>query len=138
MIAAVATAAALLLGPAVTDAADPPAGFTCTFKTGTTGTYAKGVYKRDPAEPLSFEVAGIDLETQTAKLVTAKGSGHLTVVRAINANHYLEAIAEGFLNMTTIYDRDPATGSHPAVHSRHFGLFGEPVVAQYLGFCLPK
>ena len=33
--------------------------------------------------------------------------GALKIVRAINANHFLEVVNEGFLNLTTIYDKDP-------------------------------
>lgn len=133
---AFALAAALLLGPGLARAAEPTA-FTCTFKSGWTYSYAKGVYKPERAKPLAIEVAEVDLEGQKAKLVTGKGEGRLTIVRALGANHYLEPVNEGFLNVTTIYDRDGARG-HPAVHSRHFGLFGQPVVAQYHGFCKAK
>jgi len=59
-------------------------------------------------------------------------------VRALNANHFLEVANEGFLNLTTVYDKDPTTGTHPAVHSRHLGVLGEPVFAQYAGFCTEK
>jgi hypothetical protein len=121
-----------------TSAAEATAGFVCTFKAGTTLGYAAGKYRRTIARPLAFDVEAIDLEGQKAELVTSRGRGTLRVVRALNANHYLEVVAEGFLNLTTIYDRDAKAGAHPAVHSRHFGLFGEPVVAQYHGFCLPK
>ncbi len=119
-------------------AQDTPKGFACTFKAGTTLTYEKGTFRRSAAKPLAFEIAEIDLVGQKAQLLTGKGRGEVRVVRALNANHYMEVVAEGFLNITTIYDRDSNAGAHPAVHSRHFGLFGEPVVAQYQGFCLPK
>jgi hypothetical protein len=46
-------------------------------------------------------------------------------------------VTEGFLNITTIYAKDEKRGVHPAVHSRHFGLFGEPLIAQYTGACKP-
>ncbi len=59
-------------------------------------------------------------------------------MRAINANHFIEAVNEGFLNLTTIYDKDPATGLYPAVHSRHFGILGQPVFGQYTGSCRPE
>lgn len=133
-----AAAAAAALSCGAVSAADGAAGFVCTFKSGTTLTYGQGKFKRQVAKPLNFEIGAIDLEGQKAELVTPKGRGQLRIVRALNANHYLEVVAEGFLNITTIYDRDEKAGGHPAVHSRHFGLFGEPVVAQYQGFCLPK
>ncbi|MEM1371380.1 MAG: hypothetical protein AAGG72_04020 [Pseudomonadota bacterium] len=65
----------------------------------------------------------------------AKKPGTLRIVRALNANHFLEAVTGGFLNLTTVYDPAPGSTKHPAVHSRHFGVLGEPVYAQYTGFC---
>ena len=119
-------------------AADAATGFVCTFKAGSTLSYTKAKFKRAVAKPLAFDIASIDLAGQKAELVTPKGRGELKIVRALNANHFLEVVAEGFLNITTVYDFDAAAKAHPAVHSRHFGLFGEPVVAQYQGFCTPK
>jgi hypothetical protein len=134
---------ALLLSAAVTSAqAEEPTGFSCTFKAGTTLTYnkAKSTFRKVAAKPLKFDVDSIDLVGQKAELTTSgsKGKGPLRIVRALNANHFLEVVSEGFLNITTIYDRDTKLGAHPAVHSRHFGLFGEPVVAQYMGNCKAK
>jgi hypothetical protein len=125
-------------GPA--SAEDGPTAFTCAFKAGTTLTYnkAKSSFRKVAAKPLNFDVSAIDLAGQKAELTSKSGKGPLRIVRALNANHYLEVVGEGFLNITTIYDRDAKTGGHPAVHSRHFGLFGEPVVAQYQGFCKGK
>ncbi len=79
----------------------------------------------------------IDVEKQTAVLIKKKGAKgrQMRIVRAINANHFLEVVNEGFLNLTTIYDLDPATQGYPAVHSRHFGVLGQPLFAQYAGTC---
>lgn len=128
----------LAVAGAPTQAAEPASTFACTFKIGSTLTYDKSKFRRAVAKPIAFEIANVDLDGQKAELITPKGRGPLRIVRALNANHYLEIVGEGFLNITTVYDRDSKTGYHPAVHSRHFGLFGEPVVAQYQGFCLPK
>lgn len=138
------TTAALLLalclaGAAPTAASDdklPPVA--CEFASGTSWSYGDGAFKSRALSSLSFEITDIDLDAQSAKLVTDKGAGALKVVRAINANHFIEVVTEGFLNLTTVYDKDPATGLHPAVHSRHFGLVGQPVFAQYTGFCKPR
>jgi hypothetical protein len=121
-------------------AQDEPKGFDCVFETGTSWTFAKGAFAQKPPEPLKFTITDIDLDGQSARLGTdvSGKSGSLKIVRAINANHYLEVVNEGFLNLTTIYDRDATTGKHPAVHSRHFGVIGAPVVAQYAGFCTAK
>jgi len=113
-------------------------GFVCNFASGTVNTFENQVFQTAPAKSLSFEIGDIDLPRQSASLVTKKGKGTLKIVRAIGANHFLEVITEGYLNMTTIYDVKASDGSLPAVHSRHFGLLGTPVVSQYHGTCLPK
>ena len=110
---------------------------TCTFDKGTTTTYESGEFQPKPSRPLTFEIADIDLAAQSARLLTGEGdgAGTLRIVRALNANHFLEVVNEGFLNLTTIYDLDPSRDSYPAVHSRHLGLLGQPVFAQYSGRC---
>jgi len=132
--------AALAVGPA--RAEDEPKGYVCSFKSGTSWSYGDGNFKPATPEPLSFEIAAIDLDRQSAQLVNAGGGGTtsaaLKIVRAINANHFLEVVNEGFLNLTTIYDKDSASGVYPAVHSRHFGVLGQPVFAQYAGTCTAK
>ena len=110
----------------------------CTFPSGMVHTFENEVFQNAPANPLSFEIGDIDLRAQSASLVTAKGKGNLKIVRAIGANHYLEVITEGYLNVTTIYDGEASDGSLPAVHSRHIGLLGTPVVSQYYGTCKTK
>lgn len=116
-----------------------PKAVTCTFESGTSVVYGDGSYKSSPAKPLTFDISDIDLEGQRAMLETEKGGkGEVRVVRAVNANHFLEVVNEGFLNLTTIYDADPERNAHPAVHSRHLGLLGEPIIAQYYGFCTEK
>ncbi|MCL4766315.1 MAG: hypothetical protein KJZ80_08790 [Hyphomicrobiaceae bacterium] len=113
-----------------------PAALSCSFETGTSVSYAGGGYQAAPASPLAFAIGAIDLQGQRAELQTGKGgTGALRIVRAVNANHFLEVVNEGFLNLTTVYDVDPKQKAHPAVHSRHLGLLGEPVIAQYYGFC---
>lgn len=136
MFAAAAMAGAS--GAAVAE--DEPKAFACTFDAGTVATYDKGAFRNEVAAQLSFELVEINLDTQSAKLVASAGAeaGAVRVVRAINANHFLEVANEGFLNLSTVYDRDPATGKHPAVHSRHFGLLGQPVYTSYTGTCVAK
>ncbi len=116
-----------------------PSQFSCKFEMGNTWTYEAGKFQSAPPAALSLEIQDINLEGQAAKLIDGeKPAGTLRIVRALNANHFLEVANEGFLNLTTIYDLDTATGSHPAVHSRHFGLMGQPIFAQYAGFCKAK
>jgi len=70
--------------------------------------------------------------------VTERGTGHLRVVQAVNAMHFLEVVTEGFLHITTIYDKDEARGAYPAVHSRHFGLLGQPIVTHSRASARPR
>lgn len=118
---------------------DGPVHVFCTFEQGHSWSYDAGKFQSAAPSKLSFEIAAIDLDGQSARLVMdGKPSGTLRVVRALNANHFLEVANEGFLNLTTIYDFDPTTSSYPAVHSRHFGILGQPVFGQYVGACAPK
>jgi hypothetical protein len=127
---------ALLLAPA---AADEPKAFACSFTAGVTHAYDKGQFTAEKASPLAFGIAAIDLNAQTADLKMEGGTGALRVVQAVNATHFLEVATEGFLHITTIYDKDDAKGgAYPAVHSRHFGIVGQPIVTQYQGFCEAK
>lgn len=132
---------ALLAVSSLTASADEeaPAQFACRFEQGSSWRYEGGKFQASPPAALSFDVTDIDLEGQSAKLTdNGKLIGSLRIVRALNANHFLEVANEGFLNLTTIYDEDPATKVHPAVHSRHFGVLGQPVFAQYAGICTAK
>lgn len=118
-----------------TDAA--PLSLACTFSSGSSASYDAGAFASKPASPLSFKITKIDLEAQSAELRTGESADpvSLRIVRAVNANHFLEVLNEGFLTLTTIYDKDPKTGTHPAVHSRHLGVLGQPVFGQYTGAC---
>jgi hypothetical protein len=125
--------------PTAEPSAEPKA-FACTFEEGMTWSYDDHAFVQKPPAALKFEITDIDLDGQSAQLLTEgrEKPGALKIVRAINANHFLEVVNEGFLNLTTVYDKDPASGRHPAVHSRHFGLLGQPVFAQYAGFCTQR
>lgn len=118
--------------------ADDSKGFFCTFKIGSTHTYTKGIFRQTKASAVVLDIGAIDQVKQTAELTSGERKSALRVVRAVNAVHFLEAVGEGYLNITTIYDRDAGTTLHPAIHSRHFGVLGQPIVSQYRGTCLPK
>mgnify|MGYP001042641620 CR=1 FL=1 len=116
-----------------------PTHFACDFNNGYSWSYDSGKFKSARADDLSFEIGNIDLDKQSATIILdGKSANTLKIVRNLNANTFLEVVNEGFLNITTIYDRDPKTGKYPAVHSRHFGLFGQPIFAQYAGTCTAK
>lgn len=136
--AAVLLGIAIICGQGAARAEDGPTSLTCEFKEGASWSYDQGKFMSKTPVPLDFDIENIDLEKQTAELKLGNGKNKLSVVRAINANHFIEVVNEGFLNLTTVYDKDPATGNFPAVHSRHFGLLGQPVFAQYTGTCRAK
>ena len=130
---------ALLMPLAATAAAAAePKAFACSFPAGVMHAYDKGRFAEEKASPIAFGIAAIDTKAQTAELRTESGTGTLRVVQAVNAMHFLEVAGEGFLHITTIYDKDEAKGAHPAVHSRHFGILGQPLVTQYHGYCEAK
>lgn len=138
--AALALWGLLSFSTAAARAEDPAAtAFACTFEKGNSWSYDAGTLKSITPAPLSFDIVAIDLEKQNADLaVDGKPAGKLRVVRALNANSFLEVANEGFLNLTTVYDLDETTHTYPAVHSRHFGVIGQPVFAQYAGSCKAK
>lgn len=138
-ILAFATALAAVLGSPAAAQSDPK-GYSCSFTNGTTWTFEAGAFKDGHPKPIAFSIIDIDLDRQTAHLEPESGKPPtpLKVVRAINANHFLEVVNEGFLNLTTVYDKDATSGTYPAVHSRHFGVLGQPIVAQYAGTCTEK
>lgn len=114
-------------------------GYECIFDKGTVRTFENGVFTSKPAKELRFSIADIDLANQYAALVTPKGTGDLRIVRAIGANHFLEVVTEGYLNVTTIYEiGKPGMREFPAVHSRHLAVFGVPIFTQYQGLCRAK
>lgn len=114
-----------------------PNQFICSFNTGLSTSYEEGKFISQPAKDLSLFISKIDLDAQKAELMMLPENTPLSIriVRAINANHYLEVVNEGFLNLTTVYDKDESRGVYPAVHSRHLGLLGQPVIAHYTGLC---
>ena len=126
----------LLMG--LPHAAADPTGFTCKFAAGTAHAYDKGQFVAEQPAPLTFGISAINSGAQSAELRTERGTGTLRLVQAVNATHFLEVVTEGYLNITTVYDKDEATGKYPAVHSRHLGILGQPVITQYQGFCEAK
>jgi hypothetical protein len=136
--ATIALSSALPFAWHAAQAQEQPTGYICSFPRGTSQAYANARNRQRAAKPLAMEIGAIDLDGQKAELVTSDGKGPLRVVRALGANHFLEVVAEGYLNITTIYQKDEKRGAYPAVHSRHFGLFGEPLIAQYTGSCKAK
>ncbi|HXE02310.1 MAG TPA: hypothetical protein VN623_10205 [Hyphomicrobium sp.] len=132
-------ALAVIVVAAPVRAGEWPTHFACDFNQGHSWSYEGGKFKSAPPADLAFEISNIDLDKQSASLILGgQTSNTLKVVRALNANTFIEVANEGFLNLTTVYDRDAATGKYPAVHSRHFGLFGQPMFAQYEGNCTAK
>ena len=110
----------------------------CTFDAGAAWTYTGGAFAPRKPDRLSFVIADVDMQRQTARLVTDKGEAKLRTVLAVNARHFIEVASAGFLNLTTVYDKDLETGRYPAVHSRHFGVLGQALVSQFRGSCRDK
>lgn len=116
-----------------------PKSLACEFAAGQTHAYANGAFAAKTPAPLNFLIVEINLEAQSARIATGPAGtvGDVRIIRALNANHYLEILNEGFLSLTTVYDAD-ASGNHPAVHTRHMGVVGQPVSTHYTGVCRSK
>lgn len=136
LIAMVPAAVVLILSGAAV-ATELPTTLNCEFKSGNTGGYNNGKFSFKPATALLFDLTSINLKGQSAdmKLPGAENGGKLAIARAVGANHFLEVVTEGYWNITTVFEYDAVNKVYPAVHSRHFGLLGQPVVAQYTGLC---
>ena len=135
-IGLLAVISALVFGSIQPLAAKPEAGvYACTFERGNAWLFEKGAYAERQPERVAFSISRVDMGAQTARLGTGEGAAALRTVQALSARHFIEVAGEGFLNITTIYDRDDVSGRYPAVHSRHFAVLGQPLVAQYRGFC---
>lgn len=126
---------ALALGMADPASAADPKALSCTFKSGRAHTFEKGRFKQVKASALKVDIGDIDADKQTAMLRGGAAATTLRIVRAVNALHFIEVVGEGYLNVTTVYDADEAGKPMPAVHSRHFGVLGQPVISQYTGMC---
>ncbi len=139
-IALALAAAGLGAAPAMAaKTAKGPDAFECRFENGATWAFDKGAFRAEATSGrLAFAISGIDRKRQTARLETGKGSAALKIVRALDATHFLEVTVAGYLAITTIYDCETAGGARPAVHSRHLGIVGQPLIAQYRGLCRPR
>lgn len=118
--------------------ADAPKAYACQFGEGGAWSWEKGGFQAKPAQGFGFEIDQVDVTSQAARLRRAEGQAPLRIVQAVEANHFIEVAVEGFLNITTIYEKEAGGGQYPAVHSRHFAVLGEPLVSQYRGTCRAK
>ena len=134
--ASLASALLASIGPVTAGAAEARS-LACEFAAGQSASFDGGSFKTKPPAPLNFLIVDIDLEAQTARIATGPAGtmGSLKIVRAINANHFIEVLNEGFLTLTTVYEVEGADGTLAAVHSRHAGVLGQPIVTHYTGSC---
>ena len=112
-----------------------PSGYVCHFADGGAWTFEGGKYLQEKASALDLKILHDKKNRETATLKTQEGSASLKRVAALDANHYLEVTVGGYLNITTIFDKISDKDGYPAVHSRHLGILGRPIVSQYRGIC---
>jgi hypothetical protein len=109
--------------------------FVCTFGDGDAFSFEEMGFAHASVKPLDLRISGVVPGADKAELKTDAGTAPLKVVQALGARHFLEVAVEGYLVITTIYERAGADGAFAAVHSRHLAVIGEPFVAQYRGTC---
>ena len=117
--------------------AELPRTLVCTFQDGGAWAFEKGGFAPKTVEALSFVIRDVDEKSMTARLQDKERASPLRMVQAVEAHHFIEVGVEGFLNLTTVYEKLEGDG-WPAVHSRHVAVLGEPMVSQYRGLCRPK
>ena len=127
-----AAACILLVHPA--RASELPSVLSCTFLEGGAWAYEQGKYAAKTANSIAFVIRDIDQTAMTARLERKDGLVVLKMVQAVDALHFIEVGVEGYLNLTTVYEKQ-ADGALPAVHSRHVAVLGEPLISQYRGTC---
>lgn len=116
--------------------AELPKSFDCHFETGGAWAFDDGKFTEEKVKALDLKIV-TGKQGGTAVLKTDAGTVKLKHVAALDANHFLEVTVGGYLNITTIFDEKLKTGGFSAVHSRHFGVLGKPLVSQYRGICRP-
>lgn len=110
-------------------------GYDCRFSDGETHRFTAGAFGARPAEALKFDIRDVNAAKQSARLGQSDERREVRYVPALDASHFIEVTVAGFLNITTIYAGGDDAVERPAVHSRHVGIVGQPVVAQYRGTC---
>ena len=119
----------------ISKAEKSPSAYICDFSEGGAWTYEAGKYTPEGGKKLNLEIHHDQNNAEVASLKTSDGKAALKRVAALDANHYLEVTVGGYLNITTIFDQDSSKAGYPAVHSRHLGILGRPVISQYRGIC---
>ena len=84
---------------------------------------------------MAFTIAAIDLAKGNAQLVGNLGASPLIVIRGSDGISFIERTPSGNMNVTTVYTTKIKAGGFAAVHSRHVGSPGDPMISQYLGSC---
>ena len=115
--------------------ADAPQGYICNFEDGGAWTFQAGKFLPEGGKNLKLEIRHDQKSSTKATLKTSDGSSKLKRVAALDADHYLEVTVGGYLNITTIFNSSNEKNGFPAVHSRHLGILGRPIVSQFRGIC---
>ncbi|MBI1386323.1 MAG: hypothetical protein GC150_15560 [Rhizobiales bacterium] len=136
-LARLVLAVAGLVGVAAIPVEAAPRAFVCEFADGQSWTYGLTGFSAGQPVKLAFTIQNVDEAKETAVLVSQTGGVPLKLVRALDAQHFIEVTVAGFLNITTIYERESGQEDWPAVHSRHLGIIGQPLVSQFRGSCRP-
>lgn len=148
LVALALLAAALPLGAAARQDADPPnplaslKALKCSFPAATTATWKDGQpVPQTRTQEMSFEIAEIDVQDGTAEYRGTAGRAYVTAVLSGWSLYFVEN-SVGQLNVTTVFAQEASPKKLKAVHSRHgylqmaVGRFiSEPSVSQNYGEC---
>jgi hypothetical protein len=104
---------------------------------------AQADWKSDRPAPIvkkqdfGFDITGIDLAGNSARIAGQLGSTALVVSKGIDVINFLERSPLGVLNVTSVFAARDKVGRFKAVHSRHLSGGGvlDPFPSQSYGFC---
>ncbi len=77
----------------------------------------------------------IDLQMQTARLISNIGASDVKVLLSLSGISFLEETGSGNFNFTTVFAESSSEGGFIVVASRHVNLLSGPLVSQYHGTC---
>lgn len=112
----------------------------CTFPVRSVNDWREDLphpHVKSEQEEFSFGLEGINLAKGTAQMVGVGGSAGVVVVPAAESLHFMESMASGNMNLTTVFNARTRDGRFKAVHSRHMKII-DPLPSQAYGFCRIK
>jgi len=109
-----------------------PKSLKCEFTSGV--FHAWGEETKINSDKLEMVFDSIDAKARTARIIGNAGAEDVAVILTPDHLSFMEITGAGNINLTTVY---LSPSELRAVHSRHVGLDGWPLLSQSYGICRP-